>query len=636
MPVMNSRRGYPYGSPGSFYRGGGEKEKPPRSSSRILIVVAVVLVFAIGAVCALFIARGGAASALTIFPSKLVALHFQHNGQELILVPDSQVIVNPRDFLQLVQVQTDGWLSWGTKVVSSDVDVKAISRKPGVTIKDLFPQESFEAPKNVELRVLLWNRPIGKVSLLVQLDYKDWLHKANTSADIDKRIAYLEKALGDNESNILIKTQLAGLYFDSKRYADAARLYQEIDESGKSRNISEKLLVVYQIMNKPDEALQVYLDLLKLTEEQQTFREFLTYLKTKKTADQAGKFLERHEREIPHSFRSQVLVEIAQLASDGKDWQKAASAWERAEKAGVMDSNVQYNLAVTLLRNGKTDEAVVEFEKYLHKNSNDVKTWLLLADLYEKKGNHAQAMACYESVIQKNPHNKEALISLIPILEKMDDKSGQIANYEKLLQIEPNNRKYLFNAAMLYMDQKKYDKALAHLNSIASMDPKDIECRKQLLIIYQKLRNDKGEIQVRQELARLDPKNPAGLDSVYKYYDDRKDYKGMQAYFHALAEKDPDSISLHKYLLQAATKLGDKKAALHELEHLIRLQPKEKKYYRLAADLYEETGNYAEASKKLEGILKIDFRDQRAKEDYERLKIEQLKKAPQPAKEKPS
>ncbi len=634
---MNSRRGYPYGSPGSFYRGGGgEKEKKPQSSSRMLIVVVVVLVLALGAVCALVIAREGAASALTIFPSKLVALHFQHNGQELLLLPDSQVIVNPRDSLQLVQVKTDGWLSWGTKVVSSDMDVRAICRKPGVTIKDLFPQESFETPKNVELRVLLWNRPIGKVSLLVQLDYRDWLHRANTSADIDKRIAYLEKALSDNGSNILIKTQLAGLYFDSKRYADAAHLYQEINESGKSANISEKLLVVYQIMNKTDEALQVYLDLLKLTEEQQTFREFLSYLKNKKTSELAGKFLEKHEHEIPQSFRSQVLVEIAQLASDGKDWQKAASAWERAEKAGVMDSNVQYNLAVTLLRNGKTDEAVVELEKYLHKNSNDVKTWQLLADLYEKKGNHAQAKACYESVVQKNPHNKEALISLIPILEKMDDKTGEIANYEKLLQIEPNNRKYLFNAAMLYMDQKRYDKAQAHLYSIASMDPKDVESRKQLLIIYQKLRNDKAEIQVRQELARLDPQNPAGLDSVYKYYEDRKDYKGMQAYFRGLAEKDPDSTSLHKYLLQAATKLGDKKAALQELEHLIRLQPKEKKYCRLAADLYEETGNYAEASKKLEAILKIDFRDQRAREDYERLKIELLKKSPQHGKQKPS
>ena len=185
----------------------------------MLIIAVVVLVLALGAVCALFMAWGGATSALTIFPSKLVALHFQHNGQELLLLPDSQVIVNPRDSLLLVQVKTDGWLSWGTKVVSSDMDVKAICRKPGVTIKDLFPQESFETPKNVELRVLLWNRPIGKVSLLVQLDYRDWLHRANTSADIDKRIAYLEKALSDNGSNILIKTQLAGLYFDSKRYS---------------------------------------------------------------------------------------------------------------------------------------------------------------------------------------------------------------------------------------------------------------------------------------------------------------------------------------------------------------------------------------------------------------------------------
>jgi tetratricopeptide (TPR) repeat protein len=636
MREMNSKRGYPYGSPGSFYHGGREKEKKPRSSHRLLIIVIFALVFALGAVFTFFMTRDGGVSSLTIFPAKLIALHFQHNGQELLLLPDSQVIVNPRDSLQLVRIRTDGWLSWGTRVVSSDVDVKQVSRKPGVIIRDLFPQESFENPKLVELRVLLWNRPIGKVSFLVQLDYKDWLHRANTSADLDKRIAYLEKALHDNSSNILLKTQLAGLYFDIKRYHDAAGLYEEIDKSGKSKNISEKLLLVYQIMSKTDDALGVYLDLLKLTEEQQIFSEFLTYLKQKKTSDQAEKFLEKYEREIPHSFRSQVLVEIAQLAGEDKDWQKAASAWERAEKAGVMDSNVQYNLAVTLLREGKTDEAVAEFEKYLRKNSNDAKIWALLADLYEKKGNHAQAKAIYESMVQKNPRNREALISLIPILEKLNDKTGQTANYEKLLQIEPSNRKYLFNAAMLYIDQKKYDRAQTHLQTIASMDPRDVESRKQLLIIFQKLRNDKGEIQVRQELVKLDPQNPANMDSVYKYYEDRKDYKGMQAYFHGVAEQNPDSGSVHKYLLQAATKLGDKKSALHELEVLIRLQPTEKKYYRLAAYLYEESGNYAEASRKLEAILKMDFKDQKAREDYERVKIEQLHKTASPGKQEPS
>jgi len=635
---MNSRRGYPYGSStGSFSRGragGREKAKKRPSSSRLLIIVLFVVVFASGAASVFFMTGGGVPS-FRIFPTKLVAVHFQHNGQELLLLPDSQVIVNPRDSLQLAGVKTDGWLSLGTRVVSSDIELRQIGKRPGVILKDLFPNESFENPKLVEMRVLLWNRPIGKVSFLIELDYKDWLHKANTSPDIDRRIIYLEKALHDNSSNIILKTQLAGLYFDTKRYQDAAQLYKEIDRSGKSRNISEKLLLVYQVMNKTDEALQVYIDLLKLSEEQETFMDFLAYLKKKKTADQAEKFLEKYEQEIPHSFRSQVLVEIAQLAGDGKDWQKAATAWQRAEKAGVMDSNVQYNLAVTLLRNGKIDEAAAEFEKYLHKNPTDAKTWVLLAELYEKKGDHVKAKEVYELAIQKNPRNKEALISLIPVLEKMNDKTGQIANYEKLIQMDPNNRKYLFNVSMLYIDQKRYDKAEAHLQAIASMDPKDVESRKQLLLVYQRLRNDKGEIQVRQELVNLDPKNPANLDSVYKYYEDRKDYKGMQEYFHLVAQKSPDSSSVHKYLLQAATKLGDKKAALRELEQLIRLQPKEKKYYRLAAYLYEEAGNYAEASKKLEAILKIDFNDQKAKEDYERLKVEQLKKSA-PAGKKPT
>ncbi len=169
----------------------------------------------------------------------------------------------------------------------------------------------------------------------------------------------------------------------------------------------------------------------------------------------------------------------------------------------------QYNLAVTLLRNGKTDEAAAEFEKYLRKNPNDAKTRFLLAEICEKKGNHAQAKEIYESIVQQDPHNNEALISLIPILEKMNDKNGQIVNYEKLIQREPNNRKYLFNVSMLYIDQKRYDKAQIHLQAIASMDPKDVESRKQLLVIYEKLRNDKAEIEVRQELAKLDPKNPA-------------------------------------------------------------------------------------------------------------------------------
>jgi len=156
---------------------------------------------------------------------------------------------------------------------------------------------------------------------------------------------------------------------------------------------------------------------------------------------------------------------------------------------------------------------------------------------------------------------------------------------------------------------------------MAAADPKDLDSRKYLLDIYRKLRNEKGELSVIQELAKMDPKNAAYQDSMYKYYDDKKDYKGMTAWLKQASEQNPDSVRLHSYQLYAAMKLGDKKTAAMELEHLIRLQPKEKSYLRKAADLYEGMGNHAEALKKLDQILKLDPKDKQAKDDYLRLKM---------------
>lgn len=615
---MNSTRGYPYGSTGSFYRGGRRNEKKPKKSAR-LIVLLVALVLVIGAAGFLFTRDGGLASMLP-FPKKLVALRFQHNNQEILLLPDSQVIVNPKDSIQLIQIKTDGWLSWGTRLASSDLDAKAVSKRP-VVIKEMFPQESFETPRTAELRVTLWNRPIGKVSLLIQLDAKDWLQKANSTSDIDKKIGYLEKALKENSSNVLVKTQLAGLYFDSKRYADAARLYKEIDDSGKSKAISEKLLLVYQIMNRTDDALLVYLDLLKLAEDQQTFKEFVAYLKKKKSRDEAEKFLDKHQSEIPKAFQQSVLLALAEFSSDTKNWSRAAAAYEKAIKAGVKDSDVLYNLFVTYKRNDETDKAIQALERYLQKNSGDTESWLQLAELYEKKGNTAQAKTTYDAILQRNPQNKEALTRLIAMLEKSGDKNALQAAYERLAQMQPRNRTLQNNLAVLYYEAKKYDKAITSFQTVASLDPKDVESRKYLLDIYRKLRNEKGELLVLQELMRLDPKNAAYQDSLFKYYDDKKDYKGMAAFFNSVSEQNPDSVRIHNYQLHAAIKLGDKKAAAHEMEHLSRLQPKDKALLKKAADLYESNGDYAEALKKLDQILKLDPKDKQAKDDYMRLKM---------------
>jgi tetratricopeptide (TPR) repeat protein len=622
--MMDKRRGgYSYSLNDSVARAGVKKKK----GLPIRPLIGLLLLVLVGGGAYLWMSSSGSSgdSAFVLFPKHLIAMRFQHNGKEVILMPDSQCVVNPRDSLQLLEVKTDGRFSWGTEIVSAEMDVAAMRESPA-TIKDFFPKESFETPKMIEIEALAWNQSIGKISFQVQLDARDWLQKANSTTDFNRKVSYLEKALQENTGNVLVKTQLAGLFYEAKRYDDAARLYQEIDETGKTEPVLERLLAIYQAQNKEDEALQVYLDLMKINEEPETFKSFLHYLQKNKSKEEAGRYLEKHQAQIPKQFHSSLLLVMADLNTQTKNWSKAAASYEKAIKAGVKDPDILYNVAVAYQHGDDPDKAIQALERYLQKNQGDIKSWMQLAELQQKKGATAQARSTYETILQKNPKNHEALVRLVALLEKSNDKAALQSAYERLYQSQPKNKTVQHNLAILYYETKKWDKAAEMFETIASAAPKDVESRKYLLDLYGKLKNEKGEATVLRSLAQLDPNNRSLQDAMFKSYDEKKDYKGMVAFFQEVAQKRPDSVPTHNCLLYGYLKLGDSKGALRELEHLIRLQPKEKKHLRQAANLCESTGNHAEALKKVDLILKLDPKDKEAKEDYLRLRMQTMNK----------
>jgi len=627
--MATKRRGnYPYRLERSFPQQATRRPPIKKKKRRPMrAVLWLLLLFLMGSILILVFRPGARDAVISLmpFPKKLIAMRLQHNSKEVILLPGSQCVLNPRDSLQILEVQTDGWRSWGSRVAAQELDVSPMRKGP-VAIKDLMPQESFETPKTIEIQALWWGRPIGKVSFLVQLDAKDWLQKANATSDVERKIAYLEKALKENPGNVLVKTQLAGIYFENKKYDPAARLYEEIDESGKSKTILERLLLAYQARNRVDEALKTYLDLFKLSDDPEAFKEFLQYLQKHKSKDDAAKFLEKHQQAFPKAFQSSALLLLADLSAQTKNWSKASAAYERAIKEGVKDPDVLYNLAVTYQQGEDSDKATQALERYLQKNPNDIKSWMQLGELQEKRGALSQARTTYETVLQKNPQHKEALVKLLNILEKTKDKAGLQTTYEKLAQIQPKNRTVQHNLGILYYEGKKWDKAAQCFEGIAASDPRDVESRKYLLDIYRKTKNEKGEAEMLGALAQLDPKNTSYYEAIFSSYDEKQDYKGMVAFFKNAVQHHPDSLTVHNYLLYGQLKLGDNKAALKELEELGRLQPKEKKHLRQAANLCESSGDYAGALKKLDLLLKLDPKDKEAKDDYLRIKMLMLTK----------
>lgn len=612
------RRGYSYEGIDGF-RTRQKKGRQRRKIGRIL--VPVILLIAAVAAGYMYLPSNPLDRVIGSLPlpKQLVGVKFEWNGQELLLPPDGSKVLNPRDTLSLIGIVTDGWVSWGAKVVSPELDLKVLKGRT-LNVRDLYPGDSFEMPKTIDVQAFLWNRPIGRMTLKIQLDSKDWSDRADAAVDVDRKIYCLERALVEAPGNILFKSQLAGLYFETKKYEEAAKLYREIDGSGRTVQVLERLLSIYQYQQKVDDALGVYLELVNLTEEPDHFKEMLQYLQKKKSKEESGRFLEKHIADIPKGFHNAVLLYLAEVSAQNKNWSKAAATYEKLIKSGEKDPTVLYNLAVTYQQNEDLDKAIQAMERYLQKNPGDAKSWMQLADLQEQKGALGPARNTYETILKKNPHNKEALTRLIAILEKGNDKAALLSAYERMAQLQPKNKTLQFNMAVLYYEAKKFDKAAEYFQSVAALDGSDVESRKYLLYIYRNNKDAKREAAMLKALAQLDPKNASYQDSIFKSFEEKKDYKGMIAYFKQLSAQQPNAVFPHNYMLHGYLQLKDNKNALIELEALIRLEPKEKKHLRRSANLYEETKNYGEAAKKLDQLLKLDPKNKEAKDDYLRLR----------------
>jgi tetratricopeptide (TPR) repeat protein len=563
-------------------------------------------------------------------PKKLLAIQVLHNDQKINVDASSQLILNPRDTLQILDVKTDGWMRRGTRLAAAGFPVETIRQRAEV-IGKLWPAETFEVPKQVELQAFWGDVALGQVTLVVQLDARDWMQKALSVGDVDQKISYLNKVLQENPGNVLAKTQLAGIYLENRKYAQAAQLYEEIAEKGKSREILESLLKAYQQQGKVDQAVAVYLELLKLTQDVDHFKQFLAYLQKQHDKQFVADFLARNQRNLPKEYQANVVLVIAELYSQTRDWSKAAAAYEEAIRRGIKDANVYYNLAIAYQHTKDYARSAKALGAYLQKNPKDTKSQLELAQLQVKQGAPDQARATYEAILKEDPNQEKVLLRLIALLEKANDKAGLKVYYQRLAKLQPKNKLVQFNLGVLDYEAKNWPEAISAFEAVASLDSKDVESRKHLLDLYRKQGNQKGEVSILENLIQLQPDQSTYYDNLFGIYDKKQDFRGMVDLFREVAKKRPDSVQAHQYLLYGLLKQGNKKAAVGELEQLIRLQPNDKKHLRQAANLYEEVGNYSEALKKIGQLLKLDPKNKEAQDDYMRLRLRLLgsKKASQ-------
>jgi len=119
----------------------------------------------------------------------------------------------------------------------------------------------------------------------------------------------------------------------------------------------------------------------------------------------------------------------------------------------------QYAKAAALT--GRYDLAVTEFQKLISVEPKSLDTRLLLAELYERKGDRNNAILTYRQAEQMSPTDLRVGLALAEALTQAGRISEARTQYDKLVQSRPDNPAVLNNAAFFLSDTGgNLDKAL--------------------------------------------------------------------------------------------------------------------------------------------------------------------------------
>jgi TolA-binding protein len=131
-----------------------------------------------------------------------------------------------------------------------------------------------------------------------------------------------------------------------------------------------------------------------------------------------------------------VTLELAPTDPHDIDALREAK-YRRALARDASNPREHYNLANTLAREGRRDDAIAEYRVAVGLAPQLAPASFNLANLLLDAGRIDEAIAAYEAAIKAQPQFPEAELNLGNAVAKRGDKPGAIAHYRKALQLRP-------------------------------------------------------------------------------------------------------------------------------------------------------------------------------------------------------
>ena len=147
----------------------------------------------------------------------------------------------------------------------------------------------------------------------------------------------------------------------------------------------------------------------------------------------------RHRRMVLGGGATTILIALIFCARGQTSyWRNSESLWTHTLACTSGNAFACNNLGVTLLRQGKVDEAIPHFQKALQINPDDTEAHNGLGSALFQKGKVDEAIPHFQKALQIKPDNAEACYNLGSALLQKGSVDEAIVQYQKALDIKPD------------------------------------------------------------------------------------------------------------------------------------------------------------------------------------------------------
>jgi len=179
----------------------------------------------------------------------------------------------------------------------------------------------------------------------------------------------------------------------------------------------------------------------------------------------------------------------------------------RASYPGTL-SNSWNNLGLLTGREGRTDEAVRDFQEALQLSPDHRIALVNLGGAFRQLKRWGDARTMYERALQLNPDDAEANYGLAMVFAQQDDTAQAFDHLQKALQLRPVFPEALNNLGILYLRTQRRDYAVASFEKCISVAPTFDQAYLNLARVYAVENAPDKARAVLLDLLKQHPENP--------------------------------------------------------------------------------------------------------------------------------